>query len=616
MFDLSPTHSAAAQFLERTYADELHYEDVVALLETRLAAIDSADPHAASRRTALRLQIAHVRESQLDDLEGSISALEVALDELGPDPVVAEPLAAAYRRGEYHADLVELCRSAADASGDPAERANWWARLGDAQLCLDQPAEAADAYRHALTERPGDRAIAASLRELYRALGRPEPLVALLETELRHLAGRAEIPVRLELVELQRAAQPASALVHATRVLQLVPRHRTALDAALELAGVLGRHDDALALLEGRIRSAQTAHEAAPWRARAARLLAGPLARRADAIAAYRAALDGDPGQRDARELRGEWVVLLEREQRWEEWLAGESARLVDLAASERDAHVERIARLAWERISPAAALPWLERMRSAQPENPEWLAQIARAHRELGQREALLRALADQAAVASGADRARCHVERATLLRDAGETGRALAALTEAGPQPDAHRRSKHSPRAGPTSSCTARSPRSTPASCARPKRRSGIGRLRARSSRPAARRRSRSSPRSPPRSARAVTPARGRATPNASSSHCRTFRCSRIAAASCGASSRSPTTPSSAGQTPRSPICARCSTRPTSRCSAATCSIASRSCACGSCAGSTTSSNSSAGSRTGSSARAATPRSGSTSR
>jgi tetratricopeptide (TPR) repeat protein len=442
VFDLAPSHPAAAQFLERAYVEERHYEDVVALLETQLAAIDaSADAHAASHRTALRLQIAHVRETQLDDLEGSISALEVALDELGPDAVVAEPLAAAYQRGEYHADLIELCHKAAAASQDPAERANWWGRLGDAHLCLDQTGEAADAYRRALIDRPGDRAIEASLRELYRAQGRSEPLIALLESELHHLAGTAEIPVRLELVELQRAAHAGSALLHASRVLQLAPRHRAALEAGIEIAQTLGRHDQALALVEGRIRAAQSAHESAEWRVRAARLLAGPLARRADAIEAYRTALAGDPSRHDAPALRSELAGLLEQEQRWSEWLDCEASRLADLSAREREGLVDRAARAAWERISAQAALPWLERLRRAQPENTELLARIARAHRELGQREALLRALEQQAGAAHGEERARCHLERAALLREAGETGRALAALTDAGPLLDALR-------------------------------------------------------------------------------------------------------------------------------------------------------------------------------
>lgn len=441
VFDLSPSHPAAAQFLERAYEDEGHFEDVVALLETRLAAIDAVDPHAASRRAALRLQIAHVRETHLDDLEGSISALEVALDELGPDAVVAEPLAAAYQRGDYHEDLIELCQKAAAASEDPAERANWWSRLGDAHLCIDQPGEAADAYRRALADRPGDRATSASLRELYRAQGRSEPLVELLEAELRHLAGTAEIPVRLELVERERATQPANALVHASRVLQLAPRHRGALEAALELAGSLGRHEEALAILEGRIRASQSAREAADWRARKARLLAGPLARPALAIESYRAALDADPSRHEARDLRRELSALLEQEQRWSEWLDCEASRVRDSQLPEREALIDRAAREAWERISAQAALPWLERLRREQPASPDVLARISRAHRELGNREALLRALEEEAAASQGEARSRCHLERATLLRETGETGRALSALADAGPIPEALR-------------------------------------------------------------------------------------------------------------------------------------------------------------------------------
>jgi tetratricopeptide (TPR) repeat protein len=441
VFDLCPTHAVAARFLEGTYEREHRYEDLVALLETRLASVDGADPHATSHRTALRLQIAHVRETHLDDLEGSISALEVALEELGPDALVTEPLAAAYQRGNYHEDLIELCRNAATASDHAAERANWWARLGDAHLCIDQPHDAAEAYRRALTERPGDRAIEASLRELYRAEGRGEPLVALLETELRHLAGTAEIPVRLELVERLRASSPANALIHASRVLQLAPRHRGALDAALALAESLDRGDEALALLDARIAACASPREGAEWHQRKARLLAGALARPTAAIESYRAALAADPGGSAAIDLRRELAALLEREQRWSEWLDGEAGRLADCAADQRIALTERASRIAWERISAAAALPWLERLRGEKPEDPEVLASISRAHRELGHRDALVRALEAEAAAAPGETASRCHLERAAILREAGENGRALVALLAAGPSSEALR-------------------------------------------------------------------------------------------------------------------------------------------------------------------------------
>ena len=445
VFELCPSHSAAAQFLVNAYEDEARFEDVIRLLETRLASIDAttgADPLATNRRTALRLQIAHVREARLDDLEGAISALEVALGEVGPEAVIAEPLAAAYQRGGYSADLLDLCRQATAASQEPAERANWLVRMGDVHLSSDQPREAADAYRRALIERPGDRAIEASLRELYRAMGRIEPLVELLESELRHLAGTAEIPVRLELVERLRATHPENALVHARRVLQLAARHRGAVEAAVAIAESLGRPEDALAILDARIAASPSDYESAEWQIRRARLLAGPLARNSDAIDSYRAALGADPSGGQASELLSLLSDLLEREQRWSEWLDCRARLVRQSPPSDRADLVDRAARVAWEQISPEAALPWLERLRCERPDCSDVRKRISLAHRELGHDEALLRALRAEAEASDRSEeRQRCHLERAALLRAAGATGRALSALADAGPVPEALR-------------------------------------------------------------------------------------------------------------------------------------------------------------------------------
>ena len=72
----------------------------------------------SSLRTSLRLQISGLRVSQLDDIEGAIDALGPALAEIGPHPVVAEPLAELYQRAARNEDLIELCRSAASACSD------------------------------------------------------------------------------------------------------------------------------------------------------------------------------------------------------------------------------------------------------------------------------------------------------------------------------------------------------------------------------------------------------------------------------------------------------------------------------------------------------------------
>ncbi|MEM7408627.1 MAG: tetratricopeptide repeat protein [Myxococcota bacterium] len=441
ILELEPGHSVAGQYLLDLYEEESRYEEMVRLLEGRLAALgtDLEDPQAIHRRTALQLQIAHVRDSRLDDLEGAISALEVALAEVGHDPVVTEPLAAAYLRAEYTQDLVELCRDAADASEQPLERANWLVRLGDAHLAREERSAAADAYRRALTERPGDRAVEASLRALHRALGRTEPLTELLESELRHLAGTAEVPVRLELIELLRESRPADALVHARRILELAPRHADAYAAARGLASSLGRPAEQLALIEEWVARARTPQERAEAEVQSARLLAGPLERADEGIERYRAALSADPGQ---TAVRGELCALLEREARWEEWLDCWAIQIRAAAPEERATKVEQAANIAWDRISPAAALPWLERLRLERPQDPDVVSRISLAHRESGDREALIRALEAEAALVNDEGRARrLHLERARLLRETGAAGRALAALGEAGRDAEALR-------------------------------------------------------------------------------------------------------------------------------------------------------------------------------
>jgi tetratricopeptide (TPR) repeat protein len=89
VFELNPAHAAAARFLIERYESDRRPEDVIRVLESRLAALDSVTEGARAsesqaHRTALRVHIAEVRARQLDDLEGAISALEVALGEAGP----------------------------------------------------------------------------------------------------------------------------------------------------------------------------------------------------------------------------------------------------------------------------------------------------------------------------------------------------------------------------------------------------------------------------------------------------------------------------------------------------------------------------------------------------
>jgi tetratricopeptide (TPR) repeat protein len=445
LFELNPAHPTAASFLIERHKRGARPEEVLRVLESRLATLESRSGEGLSpeslrsHRTALRVHIARVREEQ-GDAEGAISALEVALGEEGPLPQIAEPLADTYLRAGYSLDLIELCRAAAAASDEASERAAWFVRLGDACLSRERPRDAAEAYRQALAERPEDRALQACLRQLYRKLSEAEPLVRLLDAELAHLGGPDEIPVRVELTELLSGPldRPDSALLHARRVLQLAPHHPQAFESALAIAARLDRPDIALEVLDARLADARGDVERAEICARRARLLAGMPGRAEEALDACRAALRFAPF---SRELQGELVAQLERLERWDEvltWL-GRFAR--EASGAERAAQLERALHIAWDRQGPDAALPWLERLRLERPRDVRVVARIADVHRRAGRREALLVALEAEAALSSEPARRRdLHLERARQLERA-HPARALAAVQAArAAMPDDH--------------------------------------------------------------------------------------------------------------------------------------------------------------------------------
>ena len=438
VFELNPSHTAAAHFLAEHYQSINRPHDLIRVLEGRLAGLEASKIEGRDdydgERTALRVHIAQVRESQLGDLESAISALEVALESAGPTSQVAEPLADCYQRAGYTLDLIDLCRNAIPSCEDGDERANWLVRLGDAFLSRELPRDAADAYRQVLTERPDDRAVQASLRELYRQQENPEPLARLLEAELSHLAGPTEIPVRLELAELLRTSleRHADALLHARRVLQIDPHHPTAFDLAMKLSEQTGQHDVALNVLDVRIDDARTRTESSELLTLRGRLYENQLGLPAKAADDFQRTLEFTP---EDHTLRQELAALLDREQRWTDLLECLEAQARNAPIDARGEILERAAEIAWKHVSPDAALPWLERLRRLRPEDATIMARIADAHRRAGRLESQLRALATQAELTSDEEQRRIlHLQRAALLEsELSAPGRALAVLEAA---------------------------------------------------------------------------------------------------------------------------------------------------------------------------------------
>lgn len=437
---VEPGHAEASEFLIECYADRGDHDRLVALLEARIArTLDSAHARgeaARSQRTSLRLRLAALHADALGDLPAAIDVLRAAVDELGPDPIVASPLADVLQRADDGAALAALCRAVVDGGVAGTERAAWQLRLGDTLRAQGDADGAIGAYEGVDGASAEARAARAALCPLYRDTGRPAPLAALLETRLAEgRAGRDEqIALHRELAALHSdaLARPSDALAHLRALLSLDPTDRAASRQAVATAAALGRSEDVDALLEIALGQCASPDERADVLVQRAELLRDALARPDDAAAALRDALAEAPHHLHARRALRDLHVAAGR------WRAALDSLFVEARiapADERRGLLEQGAELARERVSIDATLPWLERLRADDPGDAHTLERIADVHRHAGRPEALLRVVEQQIAIAASAPaRARLHAERARVLeRDLGAPGRALGALEAA---------------------------------------------------------------------------------------------------------------------------------------------------------------------------------------
>ncbi len=411
-----PGAGRSVQFLAERYERDGRASELAELLRANLAQL--ADGPAAAQR----LRLAKLEADSLGDLDAAIATLQPAAEQDELLSVVAPRLADLLARAQRGDELIALAQRAVARAESAAERSAWYVRLADAQRTSGDLEAAADAYRRALSDRPSDPDLQATLRDLYRTLRRAEPLARLLASELARTGGPREVPLRLELGGLLAGElrDPAAALVHFRRAIELEPANEGAIDRAISAAEQAGSHEACAELLAGAAKSARDPNRRARLLARRGALLAGPLARPADAIDCYEAslALVSDSAETLAA-LRG----VLEDRADWPRALTCFERELAAVPRDDADARlavISEAARFASEMISLEAALPWLERLHAALPSDSEPLARIAHVHRAARRPEALMRTLeAELALSAAPARRVELSLEYAQLLCD-----------------------------------------------------------------------------------------------------------------------------------------------------------------------------------------------------
>lgn len=441
VLELAPGHSDAVTYLADCYSREGNTSELTELLESRLRAVDEAEPHDRELAVALRVRIAELRDQVLCDPDAAAETLRPAVETLDPsadDGVgaaaqAAVPLADLHARAGRWDELASLAERMRRASRDAAAEADWGLHAGRALRELGQTGAALAAYRDVLGKRPGDLGAETALRALYRETGDTAALMRLLEARLPQLAGDDEISARLELADqLSDAERAGDALVHLRRILDLDPRHEEARTRALATAEAIGAPDELLAVLDGALRASTDREQRAELLIRRGELLAGPLERPSDAVAAFREASVLVP---DSTRVHRALAAALEQAGDWRGYLDELHTEVQNTTGEARVELLERATRVATENISPDAALPWLERLRAARSDDPEILARIGDVHRRAGRPEALLRSLETQCSMVRDRDARRgLRLEIARILeRDLGSAARALGALEAA---------------------------------------------------------------------------------------------------------------------------------------------------------------------------------------
>ncbi len=221
---------AAVAALERLLGSGERWQDMAGFLEERLAAVQEP-----AGRVHLGVRLAVIREEQLGDEDGALSALTAALEVEPNAPEALQRLAALLEKRGDGDTLLDALDRLKRVSTDSDVQAALELRAGDAlRTKLSDPKGALVRYRRVLDLRPGDAQVVRSLETLladealgpevasvlepcYEAAGRPRDLVSALERQ-RPLAETKEEQRQLELriAKLQQTALGQPELSFAT----------------------------------------------------------------------------------------------------------------------------------------------------------------------------------------------------------------------------------------------------------------------------------------------------------------------------------------------------------------------------------------------------------------
>ncbi|MGB5416520.1 MAG: hypothetical protein WBN01_17945, partial [Polyangiales bacterium] len=230
-----PDHRAALDALLALVEEAGATRELVELLRRKGELCEDRE-----ERAALLVRQAHLYQSELDDPESAIEALDRALGE-SDHPLAYEGLERLYRRTQRWEDLATLYEREIDQRiGDPAA-----VRYELGALCLKrlgEPLRALDQFREALSQNPDHEPTVRALEALVEQSEHRGPAAELLEPLYLRRMNWAKVTEILE-VRLDAEVDPTQRLELLRHLGDVQESHLEDLDGALETYGRLFAED-------------------------------------------------------------------------------------------------------------------------------------------------------------------------------------------------------------------------------------------------------------------------------------------------------------------------------------------------------------------------------------
>ncbi len=235
VLEAQPDHRAALDALLTLVEDAGATRELVELLRRKGELCEDRE-----ERAALLVRQAHLYQSELDDPESAIEALDRALGE-SDHPLAYEGLERLYRRTQRWEDLATLYEREIDQRiGDPAS-----VRYELGELCmkrLKEPLRALDQFREALSQNPDHEPTIRALEALVEQSEHRGPAAEMLEPLYLRRMDWAKVTETLE-VRLDAVVDPSQRLELLRHLGDVQESHLEDLDGALETYGRLFAED-------------------------------------------------------------------------------------------------------------------------------------------------------------------------------------------------------------------------------------------------------------------------------------------------------------------------------------------------------------------------------------